>query len=53
MLKMKVIEPARTEWASPIVLEPKKDGSLPFCVDYGKLKSVTVRDSYPILRIDE
>ena len=37
MLDAVVIEPATSEWASPIVLVPKKDGSLRFCLDYEDL----------------
>jgi Reverse transcriptase (RNA-dependent DNA polymerase) len=53
MLDAKVIEPAASEWASPIVLIPKPDGSLRFCVDHRKLNSITIRDQYALPRLDD
>jgi hypothetical protein len=53
MLKAGVIALASTDWASPFVLVPKPDGTMRFCVDYRKLNSVKIRDTYPLPRLDE
>ena len=53
MLAQRVIVPSKNPWVSPIVLAPKKDGSSRLCIDYRKLNEVTVRDAYPIPRIDD
>lgn len=45
MICQEIIEPAATEWASPIFVSPKKDGYLRLCMDYQKLNDIKVRDA--------
>mgnify|MGYP003465558827 FL=1 len=53
MLDMDVIEPSSGPWSAPVVLIPKPDGFILFCIDYRKLNAVTTNDSYALPRVDD
>ena len=48
-----IVEVSTSNWAAPIVLEKRKDGSLRLCVDYRRLNSVSQFDAYPMPRVDD
>ncbi|KAH9103881.1 hypothetical protein AeMF1_019899, partial [Aphanomyces euteiches] len=52
-LDLGLIRPSKSPWSSPVLMIRKPDGSIRFCIDYRKLNSVTVKDSYPMPRIDD
>jgi hypothetical protein len=53
MLKDKIIRPSRPPFAAPVCLVRKKDGSLRFSTDFRRLNDVTIKDKYPLPKIDD
>ncbi len=53
MLDLGAIEESHSDWASPIVVVPKTDGSVRFCVDYRKVNAMSKFNAYPMPRVDE
>jgi hypothetical protein len=53
MLELGLIEPSTSEWASPVVLIGKKDGSTRVCLDYRYQNSQTVPDTFPLPNIED
>jgi hypothetical protein len=46
------IRPSSSPWGCPALFVKKKDGSLRMCVDYRPLNAVTIKNKYPLPRID-
>ncbi|KAL4035127.1 hypothetical protein IC575_003802 [Cucumis melo] len=47
------IRPSVSPWGAPVLFVKKKDGSMRLCIDYRELNKVTVKNHYPLPRIDD
>jgi hypothetical protein len=53
LLKKGYIRPSVSPWASPVLFVKKKDGTLILCINFRQLNKVTVKNKYPLPRIDD
>ncbi|KAJ1697055.1 hypothetical protein LUZ63_005567 [Rhynchospora breviuscula] len=47
------IRPSTSPWGAPVLFVRKKDGTLRLCIDYRELNKVTIKNRYPLPRIDD
>ena len=48
-----IIKSSTSPWGSPVLFEKKKDKTFRLCIDYRQLNRVTVKNRYPLPRIDD
>jgi hypothetical protein len=53
LLEKGFICPSSSSWGAPVNFVPKKDGNQRLCVDYRALNEVTIKNKYPLPRIDD
>jgi hypothetical protein len=52
LLDKRYIRPSASPWGAPVIFVPKKNGTERMCVDYHSLNEVTIKNEYPLPRID-
>src|ERR1051325_12104805 len=53
LLEKRFIRPSVSPWGAPVLLVKKKEASMRLCVDYRQLNKVTIKNRYPLPRIDD
>jgi len=52
-MEKQFIRPSTSPWGALVLLVKKKDGSSRLCVDYRQLNKMTIKNKYPLSRIDD
>ena len=47
------IRPSHSPWGAPVLFVRKKDGTLRMCINYRELNKITIKNKYPLPRIDD
>ena len=47
------VRPSTSPWGAPVLFVKKKDGTFRLCIDYRELNKVTIKNKYPLPRIDD
>ncbi|GJW96627.1 putative reverse transcriptase domain-containing protein [Tanacetum coccineum] len=53
LLEKGFIRPSLSPWGAPVLFMKKKDGSFRMCIDYRELNKLTIKNRYPLSRIDD
>jgi hypothetical protein len=53
MLRKGLIHPSASPWVSPVIFVDKRDGTIRLCVDYQKLNDITIKNKYPLPKIED
>jgi hypothetical protein len=53
MIDKEYIGPSASLWEEPMLFVQKKDGTLRLCIDYRQLNNMTIKNKYPLPRIDD
>ena len=53
LLDLGFIRPSYSPWGAPVLFVKKKDGSMRMCIDYRELNKLTIKNKYPLPRIDD
>nr|KYP63832.1 Retrovirus-related Pol polyprotein from transposon 412 family [Cajanus cajan] len=53
LLEKQLVRPSVSLWGAPVLLMKKKDGGSRLCVDYRQLNKLTIKNKYPLPRIDD
>jgi hypothetical protein len=53
LLDLGLIRPSVSPWGAPVIFIRKKDGSWRLCIDYRQLNKATIKNQYPLPRIDD